>query len=72
MIVFIHPTSEDGVWASLENGKVKIHFRHNQDKIIVVFDRDAAASLVNDLFECLSSLLTEAVLSAEEEEYTPF
>lgn len=72
MIVFIHLTSDDGVWASLENGRVKIHFRHNEDKFIVVFDHDTAASLAIDLFKCLSSHLNDAVLSAEEQECTPF
>lgn len=72
MIIFLHPTVEDRVWASLENGSVKIHMCHNEDTIVMVLDSDAAASLVIDLFDCLSSLLNLSKLSTGEKEYAPF
>ncbi len=72
MIIFLHPTVEDRVWASLENGSVKIHMCHNEDTIVMVLDSDAAASLVIDLFDCLWSLMYSSKCTMSKQEYLPF
>jgi hypothetical protein len=73
MMTFLHPTAEDSVWTSLEDGNVKIHLRnYNGDTIVIVLDDEDAVSLTVGLLDCLSSLLKLSKPGTEEQEVAPF